>query len=203
MIAVFLKDPKQIVEEFKLRGSSQSSTMDFENSNCLHLDDALRTTNSLIDSVPNANQTSSLDQQFSDIDNFKMHVDLMSTVTNDSPEETTKSDFRFGNDGEEDSSRQRIDDVTDEENDDFGPETDVDATDDTAISPLMPNVNENDILLNNALNVDLKPNFDNGYDFIESGAGDVYQSVEQNVNKEEVRFIFFFIFNINSRRLLF
>lgn len=184
VIAVFLKDPKQIVAEYKLHRSQQQTTMDFESTNGLHHDDALRASEQIVTDASDNSQQSSLEHQFNTIDDFKMHVDFKPA---NEPVADVQSDYHhFGNNGDEGSAQQHMEDITDEENDDFGPETDVDATDDAAISPLSPSVEVNEVLLNNALNADIKPNFDNGYDFIESAGNAVMQSDLNNIVDEDI-----------------
>lgn len=150
IIVVFLKDPHQIVAEHKqaVDATQQFTRMDFENINgCHHMDDGLLATDP---SVVVHDETPSPD---------KMHVDFnkSSDVHHDT---IAANDFYFGKNGNDDGFHANINTITsngdgdkfasndlstvgrsiDDDHDDFGPETDVDATDDNAISPLSPSV---------------------------------------------------------------
>lgn len=70
-----------------------------------------------------------------------------------------------------------VDDDEDEAHDDFGPETDVDATDDAAISPLTPADATNDLLVYNELNANAAANYHSDYAFIEKPATDIVSAV--------------------------
>lgn len=141
---MFLKDPHQIIAEYKLADKTQVARMDFESTNgCHHLDDGM------LPSDPSAvvvlDDTPSPD---------KMHVDFKPS------EAQPIDDFYFGKNGEAeyhspintlpssitsngDAEKLHVARSIDDDHDDFGPETDVDATDDNAISPLSPSVSLN------------------------------------------------------------
>lgn len=157
VIVVFLKDPHQIVAEHKLAvdasaavAQQQFPRMDFESTNgCHHMDDGLLATDPTV-VVHDDDDTPSPD---------KMHVDFNkpSDVHHDA---IATNDFYFGKNGNDvDEFHANINTITsngdgdkfanndlmvgrsiDDDHDDFGPETDVDATDDNAISPLSPSV---------------------------------------------------------------
>lgn len=149
VIVVFLKDPHQIVAEHKTADASQVTRMDFESTNGLHhLDEGI--------------SIAAHDETPSPID--KLHVDFNkpADMHHDAME---ANDFYFGKngdagefhanlntipssftsngngDGEKFTSNElQVGRSIDDDHDDFGPETDVDATDDNAISPLSPSV---------------------------------------------------------------
>lgn len=152
VIVIFLKDPHQIVAEHKFVDASTPVTrMDFESTNGLvHLED-----NSSAVTVHD-NETPSPD---------KLHVDFnkSSDMQTHHDDAVDANNFFFGkNSGGEFNSEsinatspsitsngdgeKFIDNEShvgrsiDDDHDDFGPETDVDATDDNAISPLSPSV---------------------------------------------------------------
>lgn len=148
VIVVFLKDPHQIVAERKNVDIPPVTRMDFESTNgLLHLDDS-----SLV--AVNDDGTSSPD---------KMHVDFSKTSDMQSHHDALDAnDFFFGKstdganintkpasvtsngNGEKVMDKQlSVGRSIDDDHDDFGPETDVDATDDNAISPLSPSVSFN------------------------------------------------------------
>lgn len=154
VIVVFLKDPHQIVAEYKSVDASQVTRMDFESTNGLHhLDDCV---------VHHDETTPSPD---------KMHVDFnkVADVQHHDHDAMEANDFYFGKlgsgvgiggDGEflaanvvntipsnvtsngDDGDKFASSELHGSRSvdDDFGPETDVDATDDNAISPLSPSV---------------------------------------------------------------
>lgn len=149
VIVVFLKDPHQIIAEHKQSvDATRFSRMDFESTNgCHHIDGGLLATDP---SVAVHDETPSPD---------KMHVDF--NKPSDVHHEAIESnDFYFGKNGNSDEFHANINTITsvngdgdkfasndltvgrsiDDDHDDFGPETDVDATDDNAISPLSPSV---------------------------------------------------------------
>lgn len=120
VIAVFFKDPKQIVAEYKARGSDRVENMDFESANGLHhLDDGL---------VAGNNECATK------VDALTMESNDFYFGKNGSDTDFQATDLRSNGDGDKFSSNDAIDD----DHDDFGPETDVDATDDNAISPTSP-----------------------------------------------------------------
>lgn len=146
VIVVFLKDPHQIIAEHKSVDTSQITRMDFESTNrCHHLDDGLLASDaSMHDGKPSSD---------------KLHVDFnkSSDVHHDAIE---ANDFFFGKNGDHSnkitsngdgdkfsSNELNVGRSIDEDHDDFGPETDVDATDDNAISPLSPTVSQHFYLL--------------------------------------------------------
>lgn len=154
IIAVFLKDAKEIIYEYDKR------TMDFEsNTNGCH--------ELAADDVVNMNSPSSDSHLMGDVDEYKVHVELKQPSLVDQESHVHHSEFFFSNgngngnitaiengdfmstadtisaSGETASNADAnsIHEKSDGEashHDDFGPETDVDATDDAAISPLSP-----------------------------------------------------------------
>lgn len=152
VIVVFLKDPHQIVAEHKLVDALPITRMDFESTNgCHQFDDGLLASNrSVNDETPSPD---------------KMHVDFNKATVDVHHHDPMMdaNDFYFGKNGEDEFhanintipssitsngdgdklSSNELNDVgrsIDDDHDDFGPETDVDATDDNAISPLSPSV---------------------------------------------------------------
>lgn len=152
MIVVLLKDPHQIVAEHKTADATQVTRMDFESTNgCHHLDEGI--------SIGAHDETPSPD---------KMHVDFNKPATDLHHDNAMEAaDFYFGKNGNADeyhanninntipssftsngngdgeqftSNALHVGRSIDDDHDDFGPETDVDATDDNAISPLSPSV---------------------------------------------------------------
>lgn len=130
VIAVFFKDPKQIITEYKSRNSNQLTTMDFESANGLHhLDEhvAMATNNTdcttakVVDALTMESNDFYFGKNGAD-DDFHANIN-------------TENSHRSNGDGDKFSSNDVI-----HEHDDFGPETDVDATDDNAISPMTPTV---------------------------------------------------------------
>lgn len=98
--------------------------MDFESANGCHIDDTLAGNNECATNV-NALTMESNDFYFGKNPTEDFHPDI-----------NTEQSVRSNGDGDKFSSN----DAIDEEHDDFGPETDVDATDDNAISPISPSV---------------------------------------------------------------
>lgn len=150
VIVVFLKDPHQIVAEHKLVDATPVTRMDFESTNgCHQYDDGLLASNrSVNDETPSPD---------------KLHVDFnKATVDVHHHDPMDANDFYFGKNGDGDfhgsintipsgitsngdadklsSTEMHVGRSIDDDHDDFGPETDVDATDDNAISPLSPSV---------------------------------------------------------------
>lgn len=149
VIVVFLKDPHQIIAEHKTADATQVTRMDFESTNgCHHLDEGI--------SIGAHDETPSTDKIHADFNkSADMHHDAMDAndfyfVKNGNASEyhannmnTIPSSFTSnGNgDGEKFTSNElHVGRSIDDDHDDFGPETDVDATDDNAISPLSPSV---------------------------------------------------------------
>lgn len=151
MIVVFLKDPHQIVAEHKLVDAAPVTRMDFESTNgCHQYDDGLIASNrSVNDETPSPD---------------KMHVDFNKATVDVHHHDPLMdaNDFYFGKNGNDEfhanintipssitsngdgdklsSTELNVGRSIDDDHDDFGPETDVDATDDNAISPLSPSV---------------------------------------------------------------
>lgn len=132
VIAVFFKDPKQIITEYKSRNSNQLTTMDFESANGLHhLDEHVAmptnntdcTTTKVVDALTMESNDFYFGKNGGTDDDFHPNIN-------------TESSHRSNGDGDKFSSNDAIHD----EHDDFGPETDVDAMDDNAISPMTPTV---------------------------------------------------------------
>lgn len=131
VIAVFFKDPKQIINEYKSRNSNQQlTTMDFESANGLHhLDELAMATNNtdcatkVVDALTMESNDFYFGKNGGDGD---FHANI----------NTTESTIRSNGDGDKFSNNVAINN----EHDDFGPETDVDATDENAISPMTPTV---------------------------------------------------------------
>lgn len=122
VIAVFFKDPKQILAEYKARDSNQLVTsMDFESANGCHID----TVNALTANNECATKV---------VDTMAMETNEFYFGKNDEDNYHTEGSIQSNGDGDKFSSHEAIDD--------FGPETDVDATDDNAISPISPSVSE-------------------------------------------------------------
>lgn len=128
VIAVFFKDPNQIVAEYKSRASAHITSMDFESANGCQFD----------------------------TDNLATNNECATKVTVDALQMHDNAEFYFGKNGDADdfhhhhNNHHQTDDLrsngdgdkfsSNDEHDDFGPETDVDATDDNAISPISPSV---------------------------------------------------------------
>lgn len=195
MIVVFFKDPKQIINEHE--------AMEYESTNgCHQLAEAESLVHHGGD-VGGAGIVAtplSVDSHFgADIDDFKMHVDAMKHEASHEPQIQSHPDFLFGLGGENGGAGYHptetpIDiktttttttsngngkmlgnefDEDDEHHDDLGPETDVDATDDAAISPLSPVDQSNDILAYTEFNENAAPKYvadDFGYDLIGKAA---------------------------------
>lgn len=132
VIAVFFKNPKQIITEYKSRNSNQSITMDFDNGNGLHhLDEHV-----VAMSTNNTDCTTA-----KVVDTLTMESNAFYFGKNGAADAfhaniNTECSHRSNGDGDKFSSNVAHND----EHDDFGPETDVDATDDNAISPMTPTV---------------------------------------------------------------
>ena len=151
VIVVFLKDPHQIIAEHKIIDATRITRMDFENTNGLvHLDD----------SCVHNDETASPD---------KMHVDFNKTSDMQSHHDTMDANnFFFSKNNDDGFHSEIVNEIStsitsngdgekfvdnelnvgrsiDDDHDDFGPETDVDATDENAISPLSPSVSLHDI----------------------------------------------------------
>lgn len=195
VIVVFFKDPKQIISEYTAMEYESTN-------GCHQLADAELLVHHHGDANAGIVPTPlSVDSHFvTDIDEFKMHVDaLKHDASHDQPSQL-RPDFLFGTGGGSVGGGENGDDAEyhtivttteitttsngngkllanefdddDEQHDDFGPETDVDATDDAAISPLSPVDQTDDILAYNELNANAANNFSAGigYDFIEKVA---------------------------------
>lgn len=155
VIAVFFKDPKQIITEYKSRDSNhQLQSMDFESANGIvhHLDDV-----AMADECATKVETLTMDghHDFYFGKNGGGDGDGSVGVGSD-------DDFHSNNINTEQSHRSNGDDDGDKFSsndaiDDFGPETDVDATDDNAISPISPSVSAAHLILMNL--ADLKKFF--------------------------------------------
>lgn len=146
VIVIFLKDPHQIVAEHRSFEATPVTRMDFETTNgMVHLEDT---------SVVAVHDDDNLSPD-------KMHVDFkMSDVhTHDEDDDAIEENsFYFGKnrgdefnsesinaiksngDGEQFKDNESRAERSVDDHDDFGPETDVDATDDNVISPLSPSV---------------------------------------------------------------
>lgn len=142
VIAIFFKDPKQIIAEYKSRHSGQLTQMDYETNGIRHLDDGLIGAN-----VHHERETPSPDKLEFNKSTVVAHETLESNEfyfgKNGDINTLVQSSFKSnGDDGDKFSSNElnQVDHAIDDEHDDFGPETDVDATDDAAISPLSPSV---------------------------------------------------------------
>lgn len=152
---MFLKDPHQIIAEHKLTDTKYVTRMDFESINGIH-----QYTDGLLASNPSVVQDETPSAE-------KLHVDFDKTA-DVHHEPIDANDFYFGKNGDavddfhanintlpssitsngndEKFSSKELNvarSIDDDEHDDFGPETDVDATDDNAISPLSPSVSKN------------------------------------------------------------
>lgn len=160
VIVVFLKDPHQIVAEHKGVEATPVTRMDFESTNGLvHLEDS---------SVVAVHDDETLSPD-------KMHVDFKtSDMQTHHDDAMDANNFFFGKNGGGEFNSENINAISpsvtsngdgekftdngshvgrsiDDDHDDFGPETDVDATDDNAISPLSPSVS-NGLFLFRGLN---------------------------------------------------
>ncbi|XP_031630592.1 uncharacterized protein LOC116345413 [Contarinia nasturtii] len=160
VIVVFLKDPHQIIAEHKLVKATQEVTrMDFESTNgCHHLVD-----DGLLASNPSAmhETASSPDKMHVDFNKATVDVHHDAMDVNDfyfgkngsgidanavddvneyhSNIQTIPSTIKSNGDADKFSSNEiNVGRSIDDDHDDFGPETDVDATDDNAISPMSP-----------------------------------------------------------------
>lgn len=155
VIVVFLKDPHQIITEYKLADKSQVTRMDFESTNgCHQYGEGLLATepSEVRDEIPSSDKMHVDFDKSSDVhhdpiepNNFyygKNVDDEFQANVNTIPSNKTSngSDDKFSS---KDLNVARSTDDDDEDHDDFGPETDVDATDDNAISPLSPSVSKN------------------------------------------------------------
>lgn len=205
VVVVFFKDPKQIIAEHE--------AMDYESTNGHQLADANVHHGGEIGGAGIAPTPLSVDSHFgSDLDDFKMHVDAIKHEALHEHQTQSHPDFLFGTGGGENGGagyhsnvvttiKTEIETTTtsngngklladefgddDEQHDDFGPETDVDATDDAAISPLSPIDRTSDILTYNELNANAANNFSAGYDFIEKAAENPIGIVSAVVHENE------------------
>lgn len=162
VIVVFLKDPHQIIAEHKLVSDTEEVIkMDFESTNGCHLvDDGLLASNpsSMHDDTEPTSDKMHVDFNKATVD---VHHDAMdvndfyfgkngSGIGSDSVDDvneyhsniqTISSTITSNGDADKFSSNEiNVGRSIDDDHDDFGPETDVDATDDNAISPMSPGV---------------------------------------------------------------
>lgn len=146
VIVVFFKDPHQIVAEHKSTDVSRVTRMDFESTNGHHLDDGLLVS----DPSVVRDETASSDKLHIDVFNRAdaVHHDVNEFHFGKNGDDefhasinTVPTSFTSNGDGDNLSNNElHVGRSIDDDHDDFGPETDVDATDDNAISPLSPGV---------------------------------------------------------------
>lgn len=178
--------------------------MDVENTNGCHM---------LGDGLSDPVAATPSPDHLNTIDDFKMHMDLKPIPNTADTTQQAHSGFIFGNgDGgfngtvtstttvtttvtkaSNGSDQASMDFGDDEHDDDFGPETDVDATDEAAISPMSPNLQSTNVVINNELNNehDIAKFSENGSDyFIEKtdeivNASNPFGSNEEILKKDE------------------
>lgn len=152
VIVVFLKDPHQIVAEHKIVDATSVTRMDFESTNGLvHLEDSSVVVAVHDDETPSSDK---MHDDFNKTSDVQTHHDAMDASNfffgKNSDEEfnteniNAKASITSNGDGEKFiDNESHVGRSIDDDHDDFGPETDVDATDDNAISPLSPSVSFN------------------------------------------------------------
>lgn len=150
VIVIFLKDPHQIVAEHKIVDATPITRMDFESTNGLvlledssivavHDDETLSPDKMHVD----FNKTSDMQTHHDDAmdaNNFFFGKNSGGEFNSENINAISPSITSNGDGEKFVSNESHVGRSIDDDHDDFGPETDVDATDDNAISPLSPSV---------------------------------------------------------------